>query len=311
MIKRIALVSFCLALISCSGWRDPVVATVDGEKITAPQLRNQMVIDSDKYDKSLLKNKINFDVFRRQSLDKLTQETSLISEARKIGITITKSELKEIENLKSTTLAAENGDGAIKDRGVDPKMWFDAQKKRLLINKLIEQEVFSKIPVTSESISAYYKKNIRNFRVPTEYHARQILVDSRELADEIMLKIKSGSDFEALAKEYSISPDGKRGGDLGFFNTEMFPEIFSQICAELKPGEISSVAATDYGFQIFQLIDKRPSRQISFEEAAPSIKQKLQEEQSEGAYKKWFNGVKERTKIIINEAAVKEVLLEK
>jgi len=119
-----------------------------------------------------------------------------------------------------------------------------------------------------------------------------------------------GEDFAGLAKEYSQSPDGDRGGDLGYFDAAAYPEAFAEACAKLKKGEISDVIATPYGFQIFQLLDTRPSRQRSLGEVAESIQKRLREERVDEFYGPWLSRLMSGVKIQINENALKEVRLE-
>jgi len=300
-----------VAASSCSRINEPVVATVDGEDITASELRETMKMEIGKFDSALLTQEQNFAVFRRQVLDKLAQEKMLIAEARRVGVSISKQERKKLDALTANSISSRGGNIAISEHGVDPEAWRRAQDRRHVIGKLIAQEVIDKVPISEEKVRAHYEANIRDFAQPAQFRARQIIVDSRELADKILAEIKDGEDFADLAKKHSLSPDSKKGGDLGFFDARSYPSVFAEVCGQLKIGEVSEVTPTDYGYQIFQLLEKRPARTITFEEAAAGIRRRLREEASAGSFEKWISDVEKRHKVVVNEEALKGVSLEK
>ena len=160
---------------------------------------------------------------------------------------------------------------------------------------------------TWPEIEAYYKEHKQEFYQPTQYHARQIVIDNKELANQIHTRISKGEDFAKLAEEFSLSPDRKRGGDLGFFNASSFPPVFAEICERLKPNEVSGVIATDYGFQIFQLIEKRQARQKTLQESGAEIEALLKERSLEKAFEKWFKLQRDNAKITIHEKALEDI----
>lgn len=301
-----AIVAIILALPCCSRWRDAVVATVDSEKITTSELRTEMNMERGKYDPAVLHQPENFNEFKNQAIEKLTQEEILLAEAKRLGIKASPEELKEIKKMREGVIDQSPG-----EQNVDSNAWIESQRRRLVIQKLIRQEVIEKIPVSDEAVAEYYRQHTQSFNRPSQFHARQIIVDSRELADEVLAKIKQGEDFGELAKKYSISPDGKRGGDLGYFDANTYPEQFTEICQQLKTGEISDVIPTDYGFQLFQLIDRRAPHQLSLAEASDKIRQRLKEESAETAVKQWSEQIMSNAKVAINEEVLKEVSLEK
>ena len=81
---------------------------------------------------------------------------------------------------------------------------------------------------------------------------------ARARAEEIMTRARTGEDFAALAKQYSADPGSKNsGGELGWFGRgQMVPE-FEQAAFALKPGEISDVVQTKFGFHIIKLQEIR------------------------------------------------------
>jgi parvulin-like peptidyl-prolyl isomerase len=77
--------------------------------------------------------------------------------------------------------------------------------------------------------------------------------EAKKLATEIMGKAKKGADFDGLAKQYSDEPGSKtRMGKLGKFARGAMVKPFSDAAFALKPGEISNVVETDFGFHVIK-----------------------------------------------------------
>lgn len=304
MRKAYTAVIALLLLAACS--KGKAVATVDGERISSTALIERMRMEKLLYDPAVLDDDVNFVNFRRQALDGLIREEILLKEAKRLGL----DEIEPASGAGAKPGATGMPDGeALSERGIDAGWWKESQRRRAIIRRLIDREVLQKIPVDENEVKEYYRKHIGDYRDNTRFHARQILVDKKEDADRIYVKLMNGADFAELAKEHSVSPDSERGGDLGYFDAEAYPEVFSEICQQLKPGEISHVTATPYGFQIFQLIAKRPPRQRTLEEVRGEIERILREDDMEKAFAPWLESLMKRARVSINEATLKEVRL--
>lgn len=290
----------------CSCAADKVVAVVNGERITDVMMRAEMEMERGKYDPAVLADGKNFADFRQKALTKLIQENILLSEAKRLGVKPSRAEIESVQEMGAGEFAED-----APARGIDPKEWEKAQTQRITITKLIKQEVVDKIPVPEEKTADYYKKHAREFDEPAQFRAQQILTDTRETAENVLAKLKQGEDFAELARQYSQSPDAKRGGDLGFFDSRAYPPIFSEVCERLGEGETSGVTATDYGWQIFRLIEKRPARKVPFDEAKETIISILREGEAEGAIEKWVNSLSEKAEVKINQNELEEVRLAK
>ena len=294
VVSAVLIASLCAA---CSPDRGRVVAEVNGRPIYSSEVISAVKLEQTKYNPVLMTIPANLRKLTRSALEMLIQETLLLEEATRLGLNIREEELDQDPEIKVS----------LKHSNVDPDFWMRQQRRKLLIRKLIEQEVFGKIPVSDDEINAYYTKHLREFRRPLQYRARQILVETRKEADNIAKLLEESKDFGELARKYSISPDAERGGDLGFFSTKEFPHVFSEICAQLKKGEISDVKETEYGFQIFQLVDKRRAQTLKLEEVRDVIVDRVRNEQSTDAFAQWMGDIRTRGRVAIHEDALQEV----
>lgn len=294
-------------IAACSKGNGDVIAEVNGTKIYASDVQNIVNFEKQKYDPAVVGTPESMKRLTNAALDVLIQEALLLGEAKRADISVTDEDINA--ELKANFGTDDRGKirDAMKEHDIDSDFWIRTQKNKLTIQKLVEKKVVETIPVDDGDIKAYYNNNKKEFSHGKQYRARQILTDSIDRAKEIKKKLDGGADFEELAKKYSLSPDSERGGDLGFFSTKDYPPVFSEICAALDVNEISDIKKTEYGYQIFQLMGTRPPKTLTFKEVKPQIIDRIRHERSAEAFAEWFDAVRARGTITINEEALQEV----
>ncbi len=123
-----------------------------------------------------------------------------------------------------------------------------------------------------------YDKHPNEFKSGEEVHVRQILVHDENLAAEIVSRLKKGEHFEDLSSQYSLAPNAKKGGDIGYVSRGELPKMFEDVIFALKPGQISNVIKTDSSFHVFRVDERRGPGTIDLQTAAPVIRQRLRED---------------------------------
>jgi foldase protein PrsA len=123
--------------------------------------------------------------------------------------------------------------------------------------------------------------------------------EAKKLAEQILERVKKGEDFAALAKEYSDDPgNSDKGGDLGYFTTgRMLPE-FEKVAFALKPGEVSGLVKTQFGYHIIKLTDSR-LRSLGEGNEGGDLKEVVLEDKKENAFGQWLYTLKQDAKIEI------------
>ncbi len=147
--------------------------------------------------------------------------------------------------------------------------------------------------VPQADVENYYKANMARFTQPERWHARHILIaadgadkmaenpspqlqDAEKRIKEIEKEIKAGKDFAELAKEYSNDPgSAPDGGDLGFLPKGVLVPPFEKAMTALKPGEVSQIVATPFGFHLIKLLEIAPAGAMPLADVEPEIRRAL------------------------------------
>ena len=147
----------------------------------------------------------------------------------------------------------------------------EAYREVVYISLLQEAALTEDVEVTDEEIQERYD------RMGTEIDAQHILVADEETANEVKKKLDEGGDFAELAAEYSTDPSAQDGGNLGYFTVgDMVPE-FEEKAYSMEVGEISEPVASDFGFHIIKVNDKRETEEPvgKFEDVKGDIKRDI------------------------------------
>ena len=128
-----------------------------------------------------------------------------------------------------------------------------------------------------ELVKSAYQNLANDFKGSLEYNASHILVKEEDQATAIRKDISNGKNFEALAKEHSIGPTGKNGGNLDWFDLgSMVPE-FSTALMVLSDGDISQPVQTKFGWHLIKLNKTREKKIPEFKEIKAQLVQNLRQ----------------------------------
>ncbi len=126
---------------------------------------------------------------------------------------------------------------------------------------------------SDDDLQNLYDENAELYTNPERRRAQHILVESEELADDLLEKIKQGADFTELAKANSEdSSSSEEGGDLGFFERELMGAEFDEAAFAMSIGDVSEVVSTEYGyFHIIKLTDIEAETMQAFDEVEEQL----------------------------------------
>ena len=238
---------------------------------------------------------------KRALLNQLVEEELLIEEARNLALEVKEDEIaREIEAIKKE-YGGEAFESAILNKYGTMDKWKEELKVKLLIKKVIDATITSRLAVKEDEARKYYKEHIDDYKVKEQIRARMIVVKTEEEANQIRERLKKGEDFAKLAEEVSLSPEGKKGGDLGFFGRGEMPKEFEDVVFILPIGKLSDVVKTPYGYHIFRVEEKRGAMDLKFSQVRDNIVNKLKREKSDMEFQAWMKALKEKASIEVKE----------
>ncbi len=185
---------------------------------------------------------------------------------------------------------------ALSANGMTEKDLADITRKDIVITTLVETQIVAKISVPEAEIKKFYDENKdKYFKQEAGVRASHILISvdpkakpeekkaAKEKAEAIRKRILAGEDFATLAKSESGCPSGKQGGDLGFFSHGQMVDSFEKAAFALKPGELSDVVETQFGYHIIKVTDKKDAGTVPFDEVKDKIQNYLKNQKTQKA----------------------------
>ncbi|TNF48811.1 hypothetical protein EP232_02035 [bacterium] len=246
------------------------------------------------------------DELKMSFLNKQIETELLKQEAEFRSLTVTEEELdREINQLKED-YPKDTLNEALDRIGMQLEQWKEDRKEKLLIDKLIQQEIDSIIHVSDQEVMDYYTKNKEEFKRPQMVRARQIVVATEGEAKSIRSRLLKGEDFAELARLFSLSPDAEQGGDLGTFVKGQMPEEFDRVVFRYRVGSISKVVQSPYGFHIFKVEKRIPPRTLPLEDVREEIRKNIFQVRQESFFQEWLDSLKKQAQITIYPENLKD-----
>lgn len=284
---------------------DKVVAVVNKEVITWSDLYKAMEFESPDEVRTM-KEEEKRKFFKEKEdafLENLIDLTLQLQEASKIGITTNEEDInKAIEGIKKKySLSDEQLRAVIQNEGYTFEEYKRKIAEQIIIGRLVDQEIKSKIVISEQDIDAYLTQNKEVFQ-SEGFNISHIFLktssDKKELEDKAMQiykKIKAGESFSDIARQYSEDISARAGGELGFIKKSELSEEFLSILSNMKVGDISEPFWSKSGIHIIKLNDKREFK--NQQEIREFVKKKLFDERLDKQYKQWVKGLRERAYI--------------
>ena len=189
-----------------------------------------------------------------------------------------------LDQIISVHLYAKMAEEEKLDETEEFKEMLEKARKEILAQTAINS-VLKDITVTEEEMQAFYKENPDHFAEPESAHAKHILVDTEEKAQEIMASIEKGEvSFEDAAKEFSSCPSNAQGGDLGEFGRgQMVPE-FDQVAFEAEIGKVVGPVKTQFGYHVIKVEGRKEASVMAFDTVKDYIQGTLLQQKQNEVY---------------------------
>ena len=235
------------------------------------------------------------DAIYRQVLDQLVAFRLLVQEceARKIAVPETEvtARVGEIRKQFPDEQAFKT---ALAQRQTTPEQLTSDIRDQLAAMKVVEAAVTPTVAVGDQQVSEFYTKNPERFQQPEAVRTSHILIRvpekadaaarraARVEADRVRAAAFRGEDFAALARQHSHDQgSAANGGDLGFIARGQTVPAFEEAAFSLKPGQVSQVVETTFGFHVMKVGEHRAARTVPLDEVKGEVTDYLKQQQME------------------------------
>jgi peptidyl-prolyl cis-trans isomerase SurA len=264
---------------------DRIVAVVGTRPILASEVEEEM-IQAQAQGQQLPPDSASRMVMRRAILDRMIELEILVQQAqRDTAIKVTDQEvLDQVEQTYQNVRKQFRSENEFRDQirlarfgSVEEwRRWLaDQQRRELYAQRLIESErqqgKLRPIPPTEAQMRDFWEQNrAQQPKRPETISFRQIVIKAQpdstakriayQRADSVMLELRRGGDFATAAKRFSDdSSSAVQGGELGWFRRGVMVKEFEDMAFRLRPGEISPVVETAFGFHIIKVERTQPA----------------------------------------------------
>jgi len=241
---------------------------------------NLMMAELQRSGQPLPKDSAEIARYRRQIVDRLIEDELLVQQAtRDTSVKVTEQQVQSSVDAAMKQLRGQFGSEfefrrALQQAGlgtpeeyrrfITDQVRRDLMKQQL-IQRMRERQEIRSVPPTEREVRDYYESTkAQQPHRPATVSFRAIVVRpqpepaakarARALADSVLGLLRAGSDFDALARHFSDDPGSKgEGGDLGWFRRGRMVAEFEAVAFRLRPGQVSDVVETPFGFHIIQV----------------------------------------------------------
>ena len=202
------------------------------------------------------------------------------------------------------------------DRGVTMQKYKEEIQDNAIVGYMRNRNVIQTVLVSPYQIEQYYQQNLRLFQQDEQIKVATIVLHKSlfpttttgpdgktktydpqmEIANEILYKIDTGSDFGDLAKNYSEAGNKDEGGELGWVTQNGKTAIRSDLwpaIAKLQPGQHTDVIATQDGYYYIVMVeDRKKAAMTALEDVRAEIEKKIIDDQLQIRQQQWLDSLR-------------------
>ena len=294
---------------------DRIIAYVNDDIITLSELneRTNALVAARQQNPFQSEQEQSLEEMRQTMLNRLIDERLASQEIARLKITVSEEEIDATiaRIMKENRLTKETLEAELRK---DERTITDLRqqiKEGLEQRKLVSREVQSKTVITDEIVEAYYQSNMHDFQEKERWRIQDIYLPYypddtpeerarlRNLAQEILERVRAGVDFGSLAKNYSQGPGAEAGGDMGYFARGELEPVLEAAVENLKAGEVSPDIETTRGIHIIKVTEVDRSPPKALDEVRESIRNLLYKREVEFRYREWLSSLRERSYVKI------------
>jgi peptidyl-prolyl cis-trans isomerase SurA len=291
VLRVAAVIAVLLAGPARAEVANRIVATIDGEPITAHELREWV------------KEQRGEEMADDEALQALITQKLLEREIKAQGISARDEDvdryMKEVQARSGLDEAAFTR--ALEERGMSADAYKKKVKAEIERAQLVNKEIRQRVNVSSAEIKRYYESHLSDYATSEKVKVRAIFVRvddptepdamtrARARAEELRDTARKGKSFKELAKQHSEGPGAAQGGELGTFSRGEMEGRLEEVAFALKEGEVSDPIESDMGFTLLYVEERIGGSHRPLDEVSPEIREALYNEALQQRFQDWLS----------------------
>ncbi len=271
------------------------VVKVNDHVLTAKEFANKLARKLKNYDALAAKDPNNIMRLKEDIVRSFVVSSLTLDWARSNNIFIPESALdKEADRLRANYPDDLSFRRSLAQENISFSEW-----REDLRYVLIEREVFKKInekikPIAFEEVKSYYDQHKEQFKRKERIFVRQVVTDDEAKADSIKAQLKT-KDFAEVAKKFSIAPEGKSGGAVGWVekgSVDFFDHLFSVPLNSIQQFK------SPFGVHLARVEKKTGAAILSLEEVKPVVQRAIAGQKEQAEYVAWLDAQLRSSKVL-------------
>ena len=310
-ITVISIVFVMFGVLAQAATINKFVAVVNDEVITQQDVDQLLAVLYAQYSQEYKGDELlqKMEQIKKDILNQIIEDKLVLSRAKELGIKVAESEINErLDYIKNGFSSEDDFYKTLETQGVTIANLKDRYRDQIMMKKLVDYEVKSKISVLPSETNDYYEKHKDQFRENDKYRVKNILIKAKdevsfELArveiENIYNKLKEGENFDDLARQYSQGPNAEKGGDMGYIEQGQMLEVLDKAIFKLKPGEFSEPVKSEIGYHVFKTEDIKYGKQASLEDVQKNLQLIIFQDKFKAQVNEWLSNLKKKAYISI------------
>ena len=196
----------------------------------------------------------------------------------------------------------------------NPVLFYTEETRGFKYFLLNQSDYEDLVQVPDGYINSAYENYINNFENSAQVRFAHIMIDKNNYEDanealmvinEVQSQLKSGEDFSILASKFSEDLVTKDiGGDLEYFEKDVFPVEFDDAIAQMQLNETSEVIELDDTFHILKVTELIESNPLPESEIKDQLLKELIETESFALLNDDFSKLED---VLFSDASIEDV----
>jgi peptidyl-prolyl cis-trans isomerase SurA len=241
-----------------------------------------------------------------ENLDQLVERQLILHDFETEGYNLPDSIIDEVVQERIRTRFGDRANFAksLKAEGITFEKFRKQVRDQFVIEALRGKNISSEIMISPTKLENYYKEHQDKYKVEDEIKLRMIVMrvpspaeaaQKRQLADNILAKIKGGATFTEMASVYSEGSQRSQGGDWGWVERSVLRKDLADAAFALNTGEVSGVIESGEAFYLMLVEEKRPAHVKPLNEVRDEIEKGLLSQEQTRLEKQWVDRLKKKT----------------